>query len=153
MASTRFFNLRSRATEHCFVWLTNTSEIDLVAFVAKCWQEAVAELDAEPPEEAVEEGDYEGWDEFMDEKLPMALQDLIREGLDDFDPEWNNGFLYLKGGCKGGLDWERLKLGFAGGAVDEVDWDVLAKAVVLYVKDLAAGGGVQPLPNTQQEDQ
>jgi hypothetical protein len=24
---------------------------------------------------------------------------------------------------------------------------------VLYVKDLAAGGGVQPLPNTQQENQ
>ena len=153
MASTRFFNFRSRATEHCFVWLTNTSEIDLPAFVAKYRQEAAAEFDAAPPKEK-EECDLESWiDDFMDEKLPMALQDLISEGLDEFDPEWNYGFLSLEGGYNGGLDWDRLKLGFAGGAVDEVDWDVLVKAVVLYVKDLAAGEGVQPLPNKQQENQ
>ncbi len=153
MQSTPFFNLVNKATECCFVWLINTSAIDPVAFVAKYRQQAVAEFDAEPPDQEEKVGREACIDDWTAEKLAAALDDLFMEQLDEVHPEMNGGYLYVEWGCKGGLDADDLKLRLAGGAFDDVRRDVLAKALMLYVKNLAAEEGVESLPNKEQEGQ
>lgn len=151
MPSTLFFNLVNKATEHCFVWLINTSVIDLAAFVAKYRQEAAAEFDADPPDVEDKVDRDQAIEDDTAEKLTIALEDLFMEQLEEWHPESNNGFFYVGGNYQGGLDEDDLRLGLAGGAFDDVRRDVLAKALILYVKDLAAGKGTQSVPNAEME--
>ena len=124
-----------------------------MAFVVEHRQKAAAKFDAPPPKEK-KDVDREEWIEHVvAENLTTAVEELFNEHLLEVHPDLFGFYLNFDPADTNAYDPEKLIEGLATCAWCEVHCDVIAEALMLYAKNLAAEAGVHRLPDMEQEGQ
>lgn len=82
-----------------------------------------------------------------------TVEDLSKEHLYEVDPDLEGFYVNFDPADANVYDPEKLIAGLATCAWCNVHFDVIAKALMLYVKDSAAEEGVQSVPDAEKEGQ